>query len=1205
MKGATILGGKKFVSASTAAAHAGITRDYVGKLCRSRELFGLQLDGLWVVEEKSLEHFLEQKKLKATARRQQLQRERRGEYLESKLRTQDLKGDAYIPKKSDSDFHKTAAVSSQESLIKRSVSILENEGQVLAPVPGKSLVTNAQSVFSSPLFASHVAHAIDLFGKGSRTPLTLPALTHGSPGVVHAASTVLHQALALIGAFIIVFGSFAIANGEFREFAVGSMSDTYFAALKVPGKVAVLKDRLATGYFEDAKLLSVGASAVSVEGGFMDASARSVYAKISQLFASIVHFGQPAQDDSVRGLVTVQVSPVRVSADLPAHVAVENKPTTQPRNSLVSYVVERVVERTPVTVVNTFPSSVTAGISESFVLQKLAELDTKFASQISNLSRGYSPSSNAPSLAPIYQTIAQTNRIDQLNGVAITGGTITNANITGGTVVATGFSGVLPIANGGIATSTAPSYGNVLVGNSSGGYDLVATSSLGISGGSGLPSGSDGQLQYNNSGSFGGASNVYFDDANNRLGVGTSSPYATLAIVGQAVAAYFTATSSIASSFDGGLLSLASTTIGGGAQATGLTVSGGATTTGNLVVQGTGTSTFAGGISTTRLDATSASSTFNGLRITGNGLQISTIANCSETLETDASGNIICGTDATATGAADSFTFTTNYGVTNAATSSPLWAQAGINASSTSHFATFDAIAGTTTNFAISNVASSLLKTNATGGIIPAVAGTDYLTSSNIFSYLFPANATTTLLSFNGGLTAYASSTIGNGTASGGLTVFGTATTTNLTVSNLASTSQLVASNSFTIGTLSGFLKATAGSVATALVNLTTDVTGILPTANGGTGWGNIQANSLVIGNGTGALATTTAGTNGQVLALVAGVPTWTATTTFSTGLTYLNGNVTADLGTSISAAEVANGDHGDFTYTGGSAAIDADAIALSTDTTGNYVATLADSGTGTLTIANSGSENAAVTAALNLTNANTWTGIQRFFGSASSTLFSANQAYFGATATSSFSTAGVLNLAGLTSTLLKTDANGSVVAATAGTDYSNFAYLFPSNATTTGLGLYASTTIGAGAQTTGLTISGGATTTGNAYFAGNVGVGTANPQTVLDILGTASSTKFYANSGSVAAPAYSFAGRPTQGIWDNGGQIEFSLAGTDLFSFQSDGTLWDKSNTAGAGLYIGASADVSLTRTSTGLLSITGLVGIGTTSPYAKLSVV
>ena len=56
-----------------------------------------------------------------------------------------------------------------------------------------------------------------------------------------------------------------------------------------------------------------------------------------------------------------------------------------------------------------------------------------------------------------------------------------------------------------------------------------------------------------------------------------------------------------------------------------------------------------------------------------------------------------------------------------------------------------------------------------------------------------------------------------------------------------------------------------------------------LAVAYGGTGWNNIQANTILLGNGAGRLATTTAGTDGFVLALSAGVPTWLATSTLST----------------------------------------------------------------------------------------------------------------------------------------------------------------------------------------------------------------------------------------------------------------------------------------------------------------------------------
>ena len=43
-----------------------------------------------------------------------------------------------------------------------------------------------------------------------------------------------------------------------------------------------------------------------------------------------------------------------------------------------------------------------------------------------------------------------------------------------------------------------------------------------------------------------------------------------------------------------------------------------------------------------------------------------------------------------------------------------------------------------------------------------------------------------------------------------------------------------------------------------------------------------------------------------------------------------------------------------------GAATIQANSVALGTDTTGNYVATIADSGGGGITVANSGSESAA-----------------------------------------------------------------------------------------------------------------------------------------------------------------------------------------------------------------------------------------------------
>ena len=76
-----------------------------------------------------------------------------------------------------------------------------------------------------------------------------------------------------------------------------------------------------------------------------------------------------------------------------------------------------------------------------------------------------------------------------------------------------------------LITSTDTSNDNLLIWDATDSLlKRVAPTNLGI-GGSGSPAGSDTQLQYNNGGSFGGATKLLYDDSNHRLGVGsTSSP---------------------------------------------------------------------------------------------------------------------------------------------------------------------------------------------------------------------------------------------------------------------------------------------------------------------------------------------------------------------------------------------------------------------------------------------------------------------------------------------------------------------------------------------------------------------------------------------------------------------------------------------------------------------------------------------------------
>ena len=63
-----------------------------------------------------------------------------------------------------------------------------------------------------------------------------------------------------------------------------------------------------------------------------------------------------------------------------------------------------------------------------------------------------------------------------------------------------------------------------------------ATATGSAAGGGQAASGADGQLQYNNGGFMAGASGLYYDDTNNRVGVGTSSPLTGLHIAGTGIA---------------------------------------------------------------------------------------------------------------------------------------------------------------------------------------------------------------------------------------------------------------------------------------------------------------------------------------------------------------------------------------------------------------------------------------------------------------------------------------------------------------------------------------------------------------------------------------------------------------------------------------------------------------------------------------------
>lgn len=108
-----------------------------------------------------------------------------------------------------------------------------------------------------------------------------------------------------------------------------------------------------------------------------------------------------------------------------------------------------------------------------------------------------------------------------------------------------------------------------------------------------------------------------------------------------------------------------------------------------VVASSTATSSFQGGwtdFNAITVSTTTATSTFaNGLQILGGNLTIKALTSC-DTIDTDANGNLKCGTDSTSASGYP-FTPTANFGVSNAsATGTLMLLTAGLSASSTVRF---------------------------------------------------------------------------------------------------------------------------------------------------------------------------------------------------------------------------------------------------------------------------------------------------------------------------------------------------------------------------------------------------------------------------------------------------------------------------------------------------------------------------------------
>lgn len=457
--------------------------------------------------------------------------------------------------------------------------------------------------------------------------------------------------------------------------------------------------------------------------------------------------------------------------------------------------------------------------------------------------------------------------------------------------------------------------------------------------------------------------------------------------------------------------------------------------------------------------------------------------------------------------------------------------------------------------------------TAASGAANGCLSSTDWTTFNNkvngVNLWVYANNAVST----SSPVLITASTTIGNGTAAGGLTVNGNATTTGKLSASSGSSSDL--SYTFNDDKTTGIFRDPSGSAGIGFVagaNFGSKITSAQLQLGGTMGFGWTSGASLGSGSGLDTLITRKAAATFQLgstdaispVAQTLGVQSVVAGTSDTAGSIFtINGSRGTGLGAggniifktapAGSTGSTQNALQTQLTITG------AGNVGIGTTTPGSLLS-IGDSGsTNGINFLLGTSSFTGSAHGINITSgcfsiAGTCVGAGTTYtatypilitGSVISTALSSSTLTASSPLTGSFAQVGTGGALGIqaasasqngylslgdysllhtatttfSSPLSYSLASNAVTCPTCLTSFTDPNWTFANGAltptTTVGILVGASSTIGNGTATGGLTISGGATTTGLAYFAGNVGIGTSTPVAQFAIAGNTPTVPF------------------------------------------------------------------------------------------------
>src|SRR3989344_973628 len=210
--------GKQYISANEASSRSGLTRDYVGRLCREGKMSGKRIGKNWYVENASLRSFLVGQEYNKSLRRESLARERTQE-----SRAADAPSSPGAAQRSAAENTASASHAVQQPeeysarTLSRPLAVSPMYGKLATAVAqaGTRVTDNAANIAASP---SGVADAaIRMAAQGAAH---VPAYT------ITPLAEFFHTLTALTLAFMLTFGTYALVDPRAAHFAGESAKDT-------------------------------------------------------------------------------------------------------------------------------------------------------------------------------------------------------------------------------------------------------------------------------------------------------------------------------------------------------------------------------------------------------------------------------------------------------------------------------------------------------------------------------------------------------------------------------------------------------------------------------------------------------------------------------------------------------------------------------------------------------------------------------------------------------------------------------------------------------------------------------------------------------------------------------------------------------------------------------------------------------------------